>query len=74
MGRLQLQRHVQPFRRCLACNGLVRAVDKERVEDTLLPKTKRYYHEFFRCEDCGKVYWKGSHYDRMVRLVERLTA
>ena len=62
VGRFALAGHLRPFHRCTACNGLIRRVDKDVVWDQLEPKTKRYYDRFYRCEGCGKAYWKGSHH------------
>ena len=28
------------------------------------------YHDFWTCPDCGRIFWQGSHYDRLVALVE----
>jgi uncharacterized protein with PIN domain len=27
----------------------------------------------WRCRDCGRVFWKGSHYERMVAKIESVT-
>lgn len=65
LGRFGYYPLVKPFNRCLECNGVIVPVEKEKVLGRLEPKTKLYYDEFYICTDCGKVYWKGSHYDRM---------
>lgn len=70
MRRFDLFDRAQPFRRCARCNGLVHPVSKAEVLDQLLPKTRLYYDEFHRCEMCGRVYWRGSHYERMTRIVD----
>ena len=62
----------QPFTRCLVCNGTLRSVIKEAIADQLQLDTAKYFEEFWQCENCKHIYWKGSHYNRMVRLVERL--
>lgn len=67
LQRYGLKGHVRPFYRCLECNGRIRAVPKEVVLDQLEPKTKLYYERFFRCQKCGKIYWQGSHFERMRR-------
>lgn len=59
-----------PWTRCLRCNGLLRPVDKAAVLDQLEPKTKLYYDAFQQCGDCGQVYWRGSHFDKLVELVK----
>ncbi len=72
LRRFNLFAQVRPFRRCTQCNGLVRPVPKAAVLDRLLPKTRLYYHEFYQCESCGRVYWQGSHYERLQHWVERV--
>ena len=63
---------LQPFTRCLVCNGPLEAVDKSLVADGLEPETRTGFHEFYRCTACSRVYWKGSHYERMAALVARI--
>jgi len=70
--RFDLARRFRPFTRCLLCNGSVAPVPKSEVEDRLPPRTKAEFHEFTRCRVCGRVYWKGSHYDRLAAVVNRL--
>lgn len=61
---------VQPFQRCLRCNGLLQPVDKAAISDRLPPKTRQYYDEFHQCRACNRIYWKGSHYQHMRQWVE----
>jgi len=61
---------IMPFRRCMHCNALLRAADKESIRHRLLPETVKYFDEFYECPECKRVYWKGSHYRRMSRLIE----
>ncbi|MDJ0808415.1 MAG: Mut7-C RNAse domain-containing protein [Gammaproteobacteria bacterium] len=65
MQRLDLYRQVQPLRRCLECNGEIEAVDRDLIWDQLEPLTLRHYSEFFRCRQCRKIYWEGSHVEHM---------
>ncbi|WP_347160013.1 Mut7-C RNAse domain-containing protein [Pontibacter chitinilyticus] len=67
-----LAEKLQPFTRCLCCNGRIELVAKNEVLHVLPPKTKQYFHEFFRCPNCRQVYWKGSHYERMQQFVAQL--
>lgn len=71
LARFDLYRSLAPFTRCMACNGLVRPVEKAAVWEKLPPKTRRYYHEFFQCSECGKVYWKGAHWERLKEMVDK---
>jgi len=70
--RFNLAGTQQPFTRCMNCNGLLHPVDKVDIEELLLPKTRAYYNEFWQCADCGKVYWEGSHCQRMQKLVDTI--
>jgi uncharacterized protein with PIN domain len=70
LRRYDLLNAVNPFSRCLACNGLLEEVSKEAVLERLPPKARQYYDEFRICRSCGKVYWDGSHVQRMRMLIE----
>lgn len=72
--RYNLRASAQPFRRCIRCNGLTTPVAKAEILDQLLPKTRRYYDEFWRCQTCGQIYWRGSHVQRMQALIDRALA
>lgn len=65
LQRFDLYSAIQPFARCLLCNGVLAPVSKAEVLDRLQPKTKLYYNDFYRCADCQRIYWEGSHIDDM---------
>jgi uncharacterized protein len=67
-----LKNRVHPFSRCLLCNGRLEEVSKEKILDRLEQNTINYYEEFWQCQDCDHIYWKGSHYNRMFNLIEEL--
>jgi uncharacterized protein len=71
--RFDLAPRIVPFHRCLRCNYRLETVPKEAVLDQLEPLTKLYFDEFQICPNCNQIYWKGSHYDRMQSIVEKLT-
>lgn len=70
--RFDLFSKFKPFCRCTVCNGLVKKTNKQSVIHQLKPRTKIYFNEFFKCSSCGKVYWKGSHFERMQKLIFEL--
>ncbi|MBN1338376.1 MAG: Mut7-C ubiquitin/RNAse domain-containing protein [Bacteroidales bacterium] len=51
--------HVSP--RCIECNGIIQSADKESVLALIPENTRKYFHAFFQCNSCGRVYWEGSH-------------
>ena len=70
MTRFDLWRQTRPFTRCLECNALLHTVSKAEVVHRLPARTARDYHAFYGCRDCGRIYWKGSHYDALVNRLE----
>lgn len=62
----------KPFSRCLECNGLIVEARREEVTGKIPVEISQDYNEFFTCSGCHRIYWKGSHYDKMKLLVERL--
>jgi hypothetical protein len=63
---------IKPFSRCLSCNGILQPVAKDAILHLLEPLTIRYFSEFRQCVQCGKVYWRGSHHEKMERLIEHI--
>ncbi len=63
-----------PFSRCLHCNGLLEEVKKSEVLAPLAaePLTLRYYDHFRRCPSCQRIYWPGTHTQKLSALVTRL--
>ncbi len=72
LNRFDLSRQIHAFHRCIDCNGKIQSVAKADVLDQLEPLTKQHYQEFYRCLDCGKIYWQGSHYEHMVSRLGHL--
>ena len=74
LRRFDLSAQVKPFSRCTACNGAILPREKSVVADRLPPRTARYFDEFYQCRGCARIYWKGSHYERMSAALERVLA
>jgi uncharacterized protein with PIN domain len=56
--------------RCVRCNGpLFRISRKSDVRDSVPDYVYFNLDLFLRCGGCGKVYWKGSHYDRFMEEI-----
>lgn len=69
--RFDLAGSAAPFTRCLKCGGALERVPKESVASRLPPRVREAHEEIFGCPTCDKLYWKGTHFDRMRGLVER---
>ncbi len=68
--RFDLGNNLKPFSRCLRCNGLLKPVPKEDVLHRLPPMTRETYDKFFQCQNCRKIYWPGSHFEKLEQFVE----
>jgi uncharacterized protein with PIN domain len=72
LRRFDLMNVAVRFYRCTQCNGELHAVDKAAIADQLMPETRQHYDEFKRCAGCGKIYWRGSHYERLDQFLASL--
>jgi uncharacterized protein with PIN domain len=70
--RFDLVGDMEPFVRCLRCNTRLVATAAAAVADRLPPRVRTSFSEFRRCPGCDRIYWQGSHYDRLASIVFRL--
>jgi len=75
--RLQLRDMVNPLTRCVECNGLIRRTNINSPEFTLLKNdipegVISWCTEYFICNTCGRIYWHGSHYDKLKARVNSI--
>ena len=68
--RFDLFRTCSPLARCIRCNVLLEPARKQDVLENLPPRVAIAFEEFRRCPACKRVYWKGSHYERMMTFVQ----
>lgn len=70
--RFSLKNQIREFERCLECNTKLEKIDKEKIIDRLPLKVKRGQNNFWYCKNCDKIYWRGSHYDKMKAMIDKL--
>jgi uncharacterized protein with PIN domain len=63
---------VRVFSRCMVCNHTLETVNEASVRDALPPGLRGQFERVSRCLGCGRLYWPGSHYDRLADLVTDL--
>jgi uncharacterized protein len=68
--KFDLKNQLSLFSRCMECNGALVEVSKENILDHILPLTREHYHKFRICSDCNRIYWEGSHYEKMTKYIE----
>jgi uncharacterized protein with PIN domain/sulfur carrier protein ThiS len=69
--RFDLARRARPFTRCLECNGPLEPVVKADIAGRLPERVSDLHDKFTRCRACDRVYWRGSHYERMREALGR---
>ncbi len=60
------------FSRCLCCNEILMNIAKEEIKNLIPFYTYKNFNEFARCPKCQRIYWRGSHYEKMVKDVKEL--
>jgi uncharacterized protein len=57
--------------RCLQCNSVILPAKPHHVAHLIPGDILTRFDEFFFCPHCERVYWKGSHWDRMREWVAK---
>lgn len=79
LRRLDLVKRVSPFTRCLVCGGFLEPVNMESgffaqtLKPQIPPKVFEWTKEYHYCTSCEKVFWKGSHYEKLIAMIHRYT-
>ncbi len=72
MQRFNLFNLINPFARCIHCNGLLAPVAKENIIDKLPQKVQENYQQFSQCPDCNQIFWQGTHFEKMQQFIDNL--
>lgn len=72
--RFDLGRHVRPFTRCSRCNEPLSEASPDQVTGRVPDLVARSQNRFLRCPSCARVYWAGTHAERMRAVIETLVA
>jgi uncharacterized protein len=62
----------QTLTRCIDCNAELQARAKEAVADRLPPYVRVTQERFYECPSCARVYWPGTHWERMRERIAAL--
>jgi hypothetical protein len=67
--RIKLEVNVK-ISRCPKCNGTIRTAPKAEIADKIPVTTSSNYDEFWQCQQCGQVYWRGAHWNRIEETLD----
>ncbi len=77
LHRLNLYHAVAPFARCMVCNGKLKRADMEssffheKLKPKIPEKLLETVDEFDYCIKCRKVFWKGTHYEKLAAFLSK---
>jgi uncharacterized protein with PIN domain len=71
---LNLASQIRPFTLCLECNQPLVTKAKEEVKDLVPPYVFQTQTQYMQCPACHRVYWRGTHWQRMSRELERIAS
>ena len=66
----KLRKEIHLFSRCIECNAELESVSKTSVKGKVPYFTYKNFQQFAQCPQCGRVYWKGSHYKKMLEEIK----
>lgn len=72
--RFHLRAAARPFTRCLACNGTLREASPAEGAARAPPRVRERHDRFFCCDGCGRLYWAGTHHERMRGVIAGVLA
>ena len=59
---------------CPVCNTKLQAVAKEQLKDELEKNTFTFYEKFWKCPNCGQLYWQGAHWKQISSMLNEAQA
>jgi uncharacterized protein with PIN domain len=75
LGMLMRDLGLQPrTARCMACGGELQATPKEAVQERIPPRTALWKDEYFLCSVCHRLFWRGTHWERISGTLQAATA
>jgi uncharacterized protein len=59
---------------CPICNTKLAAASKEQLQSELEKNTFTYYSKFWKCSNCGQIYWQGAHWTQINNTLNQARA
>lgn len=66
-----VKKYINPFSRCLECGNKLKRISREKVKSKLPDHCFELKMKFYYCPDCNKIYWQGSHFERMTGQINK---
>ena len=72
LDRFDLRAAVRLFSRCNECNHPLREAPESELAERVPPHALASHDRFLECPTCRRVYWEGSHTERIRRVVDEV--
>ena len=69
---LNLEPDSAPFSRCMECNVPLIPRAREEVRDLVPPYVFKTQNQFMQCPDCKRIFWRGTHWEKMLEEIGEL--
>jgi uncharacterized protein with PIN domain len=69
---LNLAGQIKPFTLCLECNQPLVVRSKDEVKHLVPPYVFKTQNQYMQCPACQRIYWRGTHWQRMNRELEKI--
>ena len=56
---------------CPICNTQLKPTPKEQLQAGLEKNTFTYYDKFWKCTNCGQIYWQGAHWTQIYATLDQ---
>ena len=60
------------FTRCILCNEELRDLDKNKVKDKVPEYIYRTQEYFITCPKCKRIYWQGTHWGNVQKILSEI--
>ena len=60
--------------RCMACGGMLQPAAKDTVAGRIPPRTARWKDDYWVCGTCARLFWQGTHWERIARALTQAAA
>jgi uncharacterized protein with PIN domain len=60
--------------RCMACGGVLAEKSKDAVALRIPPRTLAWLDRYWECTSCGRLFWQGTHWQRIQNRLRDITA
>jgi uncharacterized protein len=73
IARLNLFSTINPFTRCLEDNRMLVRPSPAEVQGKVPPYVWQTQKDYVECPACGRIYWKGTHWQAMTLKLTNIT-